>query len=35
MNHANIFDSKTVLPDNVLASRQKTLLGFDARYLCT
>lgn len=28
----NMFDSKTVLPDSTLAARQKTLLGFDARY---
>jgi SpoVK/Ycf46/Vps4 family AAA+-type ATPase len=32
MNKPNIFDSKTPLPDNMLTARQKTLLGFDARY---
>lgn len=31
-NQNNIFDSKTVLPDNLLAARQQTLLGFNARY---
>ena len=32
MSQCNIFDSKTILPDSNLATRQKTLLGFDARY---
>ncbi len=33
MNHQmTIFDSETVLPDDSLAARQKTLLGFDNRY---
>src|SRR6267154_4077746 len=32
MTQANIFDSKIPLPDAALAARQKTLLGFDARY---
>jgi SpoVK/Ycf46/Vps4 family AAA+-type ATPase len=32
MSQQNIFDSKTPLPDATLASREKTLLGFDARY---
>ena len=32
MSQANIFDSKIPLPDSKLSARQKTLLGFDARY---
>ncbi len=32
MNQMTIFDSETVLPDDVLATRQKTLLGFNTRY---
>jgi hypothetical protein len=27
-----IFDSETVLPDAVLSAKEKTLLGFEARY---
>jgi SpoVK/Ycf46/Vps4 family AAA+-type ATPase len=32
MNQPNIFEGKYPLPDPNLASREKTLLGFDARY---
>ena len=32
MNQPKIFDSETALPDEQLARREKTLLGFDARY---
>lgn len=32
MSQTSIFDSETVLPDETLLRRQKTLLGFDARY---
>lgn len=32
MSLQNIFDGKTPLPDANLAAREKTLLGFDARY---
>lgn len=32
MNQANIFDSETPLPNDPLARREKTLLGFDSRY---
>ncbi len=32
MNEANIFDSETPLPNDPLARREKTLLGFDIRY---
>ena len=32
MTQTKIFDSEIVLPDETLAARQKTLLGFDARY---
>ena len=32
MSQPTIFDSETPLPSDVLAQRQKTLLGFDARY---
>lgn len=32
MTATNIFDAKTPLPDTVLAAREKTLLGFGARY---
>lgn len=32
MSEARIFDSETPLPDAGLGKRQKTLLGFDARY---
>ena len=32
MTETSIFDSKTPLPDSILAARQKTLLGFDSRY---
>lgn len=32
MNPPNIFDSKTPLPDDSLLAREKSLLGFDARY---
>lgn len=32
MSGAKIFDSETPLPDAGLSKRQKTLLGFDARY---
>lgn len=32
MNQANIFDSETPLPNDPLARREKTLLGFDNRY---
>lgn len=32
MNQANIFDSETPLPNDPLALREKTLLGFDNRY---
>lgn len=32
MTQDNIFESRTPIPDGVLAGRQKTLLGFDARY---
>jgi len=32
MTQPNIFDAKTPLPDAPLAAREKTLLGFNARY---
>jgi predicted ribonuclease YlaK len=32
MSQHNIFDGKILLPDTALSSREKTLLGFDARY---
>lgn len=32
MSQTGIFDAKVVLPDGRLATREKTLLGFDARY---
>ncbi len=32
MTQIEIFDSETVVPDDVLAARARTLLGFDARY---
>lgn len=32
MSQAKIFDSETMLPDAALTKKQKTLLGFDARY---
>lgn len=32
MSAPSIFDSEILLPDDVLAARSKTLLGFDARY---
>lgn len=32
MSHPSIFDSETPLPNDALAKREKTLLGFDARY---
>lgn len=32
MSQPKIFDSETVLPNDALTARQKTLLGFDARY---
>lgn len=32
MNQPKIFDSETALPDEQLARKEKTLLGFDARY---
>lgn len=32
MSQPSIFDSETPLPDDGLARREKTLLGFDARY---
>ena len=32
MSQPTIFDSETPLPSDVLAQRQKTLLGFDDRY---
>jgi AAA+ superfamily predicted ATPase len=32
MSQQNIFDGKIALPDANLAAREKTLLGFDARY---
>ena len=32
MSQTDIFDSETIAPDPVLASRAKTLLGFEARY---
>ncbi len=32
MNETKIFDSETPLPDAALSRREKTLLGFDARY---
>jgi len=32
MTQTSIFDAKTPLPDAGLAAREKTLLGFDARY---
>ena len=32
MSQTSIFDSETVLPDDGLSRREKTLLGFDARY---
>lgn len=32
MSEPSIFDSETPLPSDALAKRQKTLLGFDARY---
>ena len=33
MSRASIFDSETPLPDEGLAHREKTLLGFDSRYV--
>lgn len=33
MNQPSIFDSETPLPSNELVRREKTLLGFDARYV--
>jgi hypothetical protein len=33
MSAPTIFDSETPLPSDVLAKREKTLLGFDARYV--
>ncbi len=32
MNQVRIFDSETVLPDETLETKAKTLLGFEARY---
>jgi predicted ribonuclease YlaK len=32
MSESSIFDNETLLPDDSLAERSKTLLGFDARY---
>ena len=32
VSQTSIFDSETPLPDDGLARREKTLLGFDARY---
>jgi SpoVK/Ycf46/Vps4 family AAA+-type ATPase len=32
VSQTKIFESEIVLPDEILAARQKTLLGFDARY---
>lgn len=32
MSQQNIFDGKIPLPDSTLAARERTLLGFDARY---
>lgn len=32
MSQPSIFDSETPLPNGTLAKREKTLLGFDARY---
>jgi SpoVK/Ycf46/Vps4 family AAA+-type ATPase len=32
VSQAKIFDNEIVLPDEALAARQKTLLGFDGRY---
>lgn len=32
MSQTSIFDSETPLPSDVLAKRERTLLGFDARY---
>jgi SpoVK/Ycf46/Vps4 family AAA+-type ATPase len=32
MNQSKIFDSETALPDEQLAQKERTLLGFDARY---
>ena len=32
MNQPSIFDSETPLPSETLIRREKTLLGFDARY---
>ena len=32
MSEISIFDSQTVLPDDALSRREKTLLGFNARY---
>ncbi len=32
MSQPSIFDAKIALPDNSLTGREKTLLGFDARY---
>lgn len=32
MSQTRIFDSETPLPDSAIGKRQKTLLGFDARY---
>lgn len=32
MNQTKIFDSETVLPDDALTTKARTLLGFDARY---
>ena len=32
VSQTSIFDSETPLPDEALARREKTLLGFDARY---
>jgi AAA+ superfamily predicted ATPase len=33
MNAPRVFDSETVLPDSGLTAKEKTLLGFEARYL--
>ena len=33
MSQVRIFDNESVLPDEALAAREKTLLGFDARYI--
>ena len=32
MSQPSIFDSEIALPSDVLAGREKRLLGFDARY---